>query len=241
VIKEESVETLSKDPILECTHKNVEKCHYTYVTVFNPQQEEQCEENFEKSCQITFRAEASRETVRKCYRPQRKVCNGQGPQQCRTEYESSCTTRYIEKSPGQFVGDTSCEKLPVEICGAGCVVEEGPEECHEKQIDSLVDVPEEMCDLNPQKTCRLVTKLVPSLDPKRECTIVPKETCSLRFSQPSLQNKPLRTEWCLDEGGEAQSAPAGVQPRQTTTPRPEVFQFPEEGLDPISAPEDFIA
>ena len=93
VIKEESVETLSKDPILECTHKSVEKCHYTYVTVFNPQQEEQCEENFEKSCQITFRPEATRETVRKCYRPQRKVCNGQGAQQCRTEYESSCTTR----------------------------------------------------------------------------------------------------------------------------------------------------
>ena len=149
--------------------------------------------------------------------------------------------RYIEKSPGQFVGDTSCEKLPVEICGAGCVVEEGPEECHEKQIDSLVDVPEEMCDLNPQKTCRLVTKLVPSLDPKRECTTVPKETCSLRFSQPSLQNKPLRTEWCLDEEGETQAAPAGVQPRQTTTRRPEVFEFPDDGLDPISAPEDFIA
>ena len=93
VIKEESVETLSKDPILECTHKNVEKCHYTYVTVFNPQQEEQCEENFEKSCQITFRAEASTETMRKCLTPKRKICNGQGPQQCRNEYESSCSTR----------------------------------------------------------------------------------------------------------------------------------------------------
>ena len=93
VIKEESVETLSKDPILECTHKNVEKCHYTYVTVFNPQQEEQCEENFEKSCQITFRAEASSETVRKCLTPKRKICNGQGPQQCRNEWESSCSTR----------------------------------------------------------------------------------------------------------------------------------------------------
>ena len=151
--------------------------------------------------------------------------------------------RYIEKNPGQFVGDTSCEKLPVEICGAGCVVEEGAEECHEKQIDSLVDVPEEMCDLNPQKTCRLVTKLVPSLDPKRECTTVPKETCSLRFTQPSLERKPLRTEWCLDEEGEgqSQSQPAGIQPRQTTTRRPEVFEFPEEGLDPISPPEDFTA
>ena len=95
VIKDSTVTTLSKDPILECKHKNVEKCHYTYVTVFNPQQEEQCEENFEKSCQITFRPEASSETVRKCYTPKRKICNGQGPQQCRNEYESSCSTRYF--------------------------------------------------------------------------------------------------------------------------------------------------
>ena len=139
------------------------------------------------------------------------------------------------------MGDTSCEKLPVEICGAGCVVEEGPEECHEKQIDSLVDVPEEMCDLNPQRTCRLVTKLVPSLNPKRECTTVPKETCNLRFSQPSLQNKPLRTEWCLDEEGESQSAPSpGIQPRQTTTTRrPEVFEFPQQEVEPVSAPAEY--
>lgn len=48
VIKESSVETLAKDPILECIHKNVQKCHYTYVTQFEPAQEEVCEENFEK-------------------------------------------------------------------------------------------------------------------------------------------------------------------------------------------------
>ena len=69
-------------------------------------------------------------------------------------FESSCTTKYVEKQPGKFVGDTGCEKLPVEICGAGCTFEEGPEECHDKVITSLVDVPEEICDLNPQKTCR---------------------------------------------------------------------------------------
>ena len=40
VIKETNVETLAKDPILECIHKNVEKCHYTYVTQFTPAQEE---------------------------------------------------------------------------------------------------------------------------------------------------------------------------------------------------------
>ena len=93
-----------------------------------------CEENFEKTCQITFKKQATTETVKKCYTPLEKVCNGQGPEQCRTVYESSCTTKYIEKQPGKFVGDTKCEKLPVEICGAGCVTEEQPEECHDKQV-----------------------------------------------------------------------------------------------------------
>ena len=54
-MREEEITTLKKDPILECTHKNVEKCHYTYVTEFTPVQEEVCEENFEKKCQITFK------------------------------------------------------------------------------------------------------------------------------------------------------------------------------------------
>jgi len=184
---------------LECKHKNVEKCHYTYITFFKPAQEETCEENFEKSCQITFKQEAIRETLKKCYRPLEKVCNGQGPQECRTVYESSCSTKYVQKGQGKFVGDTRCEKLPVEICGQGCITEEGPEECHNKEVDTLVDVPEETCDLNPQKTCRLITKLVPSLKPKKECTTVPQETCNLKFTQPELKQKPLRTEWCLEE------------------------------------------
>jgi len=212
VIKEERVETLSKDPILECKHKNVEKCHYTYITYFKPAQEESCEENFEKSCQITFKQEAVKETIRKCYRPVEKVCNGQGARECRTVYESSCSTRYIDQGDGKFVGDTKCEKKPVEICGQGCVSEEGPEECHDKQVDTLVDVPEETCDLNPQKTCRLVTKLVPSLRPKQECTTVPQETCSLKFTQPQRKEKPLRTEWCLDE----ETAAAAPQPTYTS-------------------------
>ena len=196
--KEETVKTLQKDPILECTHKNVEKCHYTYVTQFSPAQEEICEENFEKSCQITFKQQAVEETVKKCYRPIEKVCNGQGPEQCRTVYESSCTTKYIEKQPGKFVGDTKCEKLPVEICGAGCVTEEGEEECHDKVITTLIDVPEEACDLNPQQTCRFQTKLVPKLHPVAECTTIPQEICSLKFSQPQEVDKPLQTRWCLD-------------------------------------------
>lgn len=171
VFKEEETTTLAKDPILECKHKEVEKCHYTYVTEFTPAQEEVCEENFEKKCQITFKQMAVTETVQKCYRPLMKKCGdeaagvrikrqlaeyGNGAQsdslaegqteECKTFYESSCTTRYVEKQPGKFVGDTKCEKLPIELCGQGCVVEEGEEECHDKEVDTLIDVPEEVRD-----------------------------------------------------------------------------------------------
>ncbi|XP_040570802.1 uncharacterized protein [Lepeophtheirus salmonis] len=196
--KEEPFTSLQKDPILECTHKNVEKCHYTYVTQFTPSQEEVCEENFEKTCQVTFKQQAFNDTIRKCYKPLEKICNGQGPEECKTVYESSCTTKYVEKKPGKYVGDTKCEKLPIEICGAGCVTSEGPEECHNKVITSLIDVPEEVCDLNPQKTCRFQTKLVPKLSPKHECTVFPQEICHLKFSQAAPVTKTLRTKWCQD-------------------------------------------
>jgi len=198
VEKEETITTVQKDPILECTHKNIEKCHYTYVTQFTPTQEEVCEENFEKTCQITFKQQAVEESVKKCYKPLIKECNGQGEDICLTVFESACTTKYVEKQPGKFVGDTSCEKLPVEICGAGCVTTEGEEECHDKTITSLIDVPEEVCDLNPQKVCKFQTKLVPKLKPAHECTIIPREVCHLKFSSPQIVEKPLKTKWCLD-------------------------------------------
>ena len=111
------------------------------------------------------------ETVKKCYRPLMKTCGNEANpsrlrvkrqlaeygdandsgsladannEQCKTFYESACTTKYVEKQPGKFVGDTSCEKLPIELCGEGCRVEEGEEECHDKEIDTLIDVPEEV-------------------------------------------------------------------------------------------------
>jgi len=233
VEKEETVTSLEKEPILECTHKNVEQCHYTYVTQFTPSQEEVCEENFEKQCSITFKQQAYNETIEKCYKPVEKVCNGQGEEECRTVYESSCTTKYVEKQPGKFVGDTGCEKLPIEICGAGCTFEEGPQECHDKVIVSLVDVPEEVCDLNPQKTCRFITKLVPKLKPEHQCTIVPKETCTLKFTQPEQVDKPLLTRWCLD------STPAapGESYDEENADAPVLESGSESAAEPVYAPE----
>merc|ERR1719500_2208291 len=135
----------------------------------------------------------------KCITPLETVCNGQGPEECKRFTQSSCTTRYKENAPGQFVADTKCEKIPREICGEGCIVEEAPEECHEQMVNTLIDVPEEACDLIPQETCHLVTKLVPRLRPIKECTRVPKEVCHLRFSEPRVVEKPLRTQWCQND------------------------------------------
>ena len=261
VEKTECVASVKKDPILECTHKNVEQCHYTYVTTFTPSQEEVCEENFEKTCSITFNQQAFNETVRKCYTPVEKVCNGQGEEECTTVYESSCTTKYVEKRPGKFVGDTKCEKLPTELCGAGCSFEEGPEECHDKTVVSVVEQPEEVCDLNPQKTCRYATKLVPKLMPKHECTIVPKETCLLKFTTPQQIKTPLLTKWCLDpaepEAGESYEEAnargpvlsSGSAPQSYGAPAPEGYASPVTGggfespvFDPTgsySAPDEY--
>ena len=40
ILKEQMVESVVRQPLMQCTHRNVEKCHYTYVTQFIPTQEE---------------------------------------------------------------------------------------------------------------------------------------------------------------------------------------------------------
>ena len=63
----------------------------------------------------------------------------------------------------------------------------------------VVDILEEVCDLNPQKKCRSVTKLVPRLKSTHRCTIVPQEICLLKFSSPLQVKKILLTKWCINE------------------------------------------
>ena len=62
-----------------------------------------------------------------------------------------------------------------------------------------MDVPEEVCDLNPQKVCQYGTKLAPNLKPVHECTVIPQETCNLKFTPPRTEQKPLISEWCQDD------------------------------------------
>ncbi|TRY75841.1 hypothetical protein TCAL_12657 [Tigriopus californicus] len=229
VTRFESVNSIEKDPILECDHKEHRSCHFTYVTQFQATQEEVCDENFEKVCQIVFKKAAFNETVRKCYTPVDLECDEKSSQQssygapkparrpqsrpsddaviCRTVKETLCTTRYVKKG-GKLVGDTSCKSIPVELCGGStCKTRNLPEECHDKVVASIVDIPEETCDLNPQEVCRLQTKLIPKLTPIEECKTHPREVCQMKFTEARSKKKPITIKYCLMNNNQRPTSP----------------------------------
>merc|ERR1712038_301148 len=232
------VEETGYDDVIECKHSYSQKCHTTYTTDFEPQQEEECEENFIKKCFIDYRKVASTEEVQFCHTP--LICEGEGPEECRTVYESQCTTSYHEhdveddvvectteyeekcedvtqgystetkctkwpkqvcsketKNVKKYSPETECKKVPKELCGpSGCELVPGPEECFPKQETVITEVPEETCNLEPQKECRHVTKLVPLLKPAEECVDIPKEVCSRSRTNPRKVQKPVVKKWC---------------------------------------------
>ena len=81
----------------------------------------------------------------------------------------------------------------------------------------VVAKPVEECDLEPQKTCRHVTKLVPYLRAVEECVDVPQEVCGVSRVDPVKKKRPSIQWWCID--------PETPQPEEnitaiTTTPPP---------------------
>jgi len=232
-------ETIEYDDTITCKHSYSEKCHTTYTTDFEPQQEEECEETFTKSCFIEYKKSASEEIIKFCYTP--LICEGNGPKECKTVYESHCETSYhphaveddvvecVEEFEEKCVPvtqgyttenqcskwpvtrckpvtrvpvtkhtpDTKCVKKPRKLCGDGkCELKPGPEQCHDKKETVVIDVPEETCNLEPQKTCKFVTKLVPLLKPVEECVDIPKEVCSRSRGNPRTEKKPVVKKWC---------------------------------------------
>merc|ERR1711970_1685435 len=208
--KVEMVEETEYDDVVQCDHSYDRRCRTTYVTNYESQQEEECEENYRKTCFIEYEQIAFNETVQVCRTPLVKDCDVQGPEICRTEYESecwtkqeehdveddvvSCTTEVEEKCEDETSGYT---KEPREICApSGCGFKEGEEECYEKTQTVVQDAPKEECTLEPQRTCKHVTKLVPKLEPAEECVDVPKEVCTRSRVNPRKIKKPVVKKWC---------------------------------------------
>ena len=57
----------------ECNHSYDKKCHTSYSTEYETQQEEECDDNYKKDCDITYSPHAENVTVRVCMTPLVKV------------------------------------------------------------------------------------------------------------------------------------------------------------------------
>jgi len=102
-----------------------------------------------------------------------------------------------KKAVKKYTPITGCTKEPREICApAGCGFKEGAEECYDKTQTVVQDAPKEQCSLEPQRTCKHVTKLVPKLEPSEECVDVPKEVCTRSRTNPRKVKKPVVKKWC---------------------------------------------
>jgi len=234
------VEVTEYNEVITCDHSYDKRCHTSYVTHYDTQQEEECEENFKKICNIQYEPLAYNETVEICRTPLVKDCSTPSNETvCQTVYETECTTKqkvheveddvtncetqqmtkckdvtvgYVTKPEcdtwpverctlekklvKKYTPETACHKEPRELCAPrGCGYRDGSVECHEKIKTIVVDNPQETCEIEPQRVCKHVTKLVPKLTAVQECVDVPKEICA-RSTNPTKVKKPIIKKWC---------------------------------------------
>merc|ERR1740137_339588 len=228
------------DEVITCDHSYDKRCHTSYITNYESQQEEECEENFRKICMINYEDLAYNSTVEICRTPLVKDCDIPGETVCQTIYESECATVQIvheveddvtscrteqmkkckevtegyttkeecdewpvercsveKKKVKKYTPETKCYKEPRELCAPrGCGFINGSIECHNKVKTIVVENPVETCDMEPVRTCKHVTKLVPKLVPVEECADVPKEICARSKTNPRKIKKPVIKKWC---------------------------------------------
>ena len=254
--KVEMVEETEYDDVVKCDHSYDRRCHTTYVTNYATQQEEECDENFRKSCFIEYEQIAFNESVAVCRTPLVKDCDVQGPETCRTEYESecwtkqevheveddvvSCSTKKEENCADITVGfttNTQCRKVPKEVCTV-----------EKKLVKKFTPVtgctkePREMCapagcgfKEGPEE-CFDKTKTIVQDAPKEKCSLEPQRTCKhVTKLVPKLEPK----EECTD-------IPKEICTRSKTNPRkvkkPVVIKwcyFPAEQPEGVKLPNIF--
>jgi len=235
--KVEMIEETEYDDVVQCDHSYDRRCHTTYVTQYESQQEEECEENFRKNCFIDYEKTAWNETVKVCKAKLKKNCDKKGPEVCRTEYETecwtttekhnviddvvSCRTVVDKKCYPETNGYTEkevCSEWPREVC----VVTKEAVEKH-TPITGCHKIPIEICapagckvEPEPVPDCWNKTQTIVQDTPKEECTLEPQRTCK---HVTKLVPKLTPTEECVDVPKEVCSR-SRVRPH--TVPRPVV-------------------
>jgi len=223
------VEEIEYDDVVTCDHSYDKRCHTTFITNYESQQEEECDENFRKSCFIEYEKIAFNETVTVCRTPLVKDCDVTGPEICRTEYESECWTKQevhdvfddvvscetvvdekCEDETSGYTTNTKCSKWPREVCS---VVKEAVTKY--TPITGCTKEPRELCapagcGFKPGKEeCFEKVQTIVQDKPKEECSLEPQRDCK---HVTKLVPKLTPTEECVD-------VPKEVCTRSRTNPR----------------------
>merc|ERR1739848_841645 len=146
--------------VVQCDHSYDRRCHVTYVTTYDSQQEQECEENFRKNCFIDYEKIAFNETVEICRTPLVKDCDISGPEICRTEYESECWTKQEEHD----VTDDVVECTTVQ-----------DEKCEDETSGYTTNT---KCSKWPREVCSVNKQNVKKFRPVTECRKEPRQLCA---------------------------------------------------------------
>ena len=165
--------------------------------------------------------------MEECNKVYKKVCEyvkeGYGKKRvCNNKPVNECGK--VSKTVYKKLPDTTCERIPFEACAPdNCEFVPGEPVCHNKTVDIGIDSPEEVCDLQPQKMCKQVYRLVPKLNPQEVCEEVPREVCFTTLKNPRKVSTPLLTKWCFKPDAEEETEPVqeyGAPPPPQYPPPP---------------------
>ena len=78
---------------ITCVTTSKKRCHNTYVTHFEPHQEQQCDEKFVKRCTIHYEDVAQNDEVEVCKTSICPDCSEEGEEECTTVYDTVCETK----------------------------------------------------------------------------------------------------------------------------------------------------
>jgi len=208
----------------ECEENFKKECFIEMVVIAFNETTEVCKKPLVKDCDIDGETVCRTEYESECWTKQIPHEVEDDVAECQTVHQEMCkdqtvgytTTKVCEDWPHEecqitkkkvtkYTPMTGCEKVPRELCApAGCGFKQGPEECHPITKTIVGEKPEETCTIEPQRTCKHVTKLVPKLVATEECIDVPKEVCTRSKTNPKKVKKPVIKKWCYvpsDESG----------------------------------------
>lgn len=248
--EEKCEENFKKNCFIEfkpkASQEQVKFCYTPLVKNCDIPGPEECSVEYTSACTTRYHEHDVEDDVVDCFEELETKCEDVTQGYTTSE---KCTKWPVQKcgklqkaTTKKYSPETECKKVPFELCGPGaCPLEQGEEECQDRTQTAVQEVPEETCNLEPQRICKHVTKLVPHLKATENCIDIPKEVCTRSRTNPRTVNKPIVKKWCYTPSGQAPPRPPPRRttrrpppppPRRTTTqPPPRPTRADETGGD----------